>query len=97
MNQVELTDCVELTDAEEQALRIVANSGGRASWYQVQRLVTPAEYPERDTDSVRILERLEQAGLIARTAESGRIRPFTATAKGMKRLSVGTNAKVSQQ
>ncbi len=93
MNQVELIEHIELTEAEEHALRIVANSGGRASWYQVERLVTPAEYPGQDTNSVRILARLEQAGLIARTPEGGHMRPFTATAKGMGRLGMRMKTK----
>ena len=93
MNQVRLGEHIELTEAEGRALRIVANSGGRASWYQVERLITPVEYPGQDTNSVRILARLEQAGLIEKTPEGGHMQPFTVTAKGMERLGMGTEAK----
>ncbi len=93
MDHLKPIELIELTEAEQQALRIVAGSGGRASWYTVERLVTPMDYPGQETNSIRILARLEQAGLIARTPESGHMRPFRATRKGIQRLGIETETQ----
>lgn len=90
MDHVEQAERIELTDAERKALRVVAGRRGQASWYSVAQVLSPVEYPGQDIDPVRILARLEQAGLIARTPEGGHMHPFTVTAKGTLRLSAET-------
>jgi hypothetical protein len=60
---------VELKPLERFALRYIRNGGGIVGWYQLA-LVLPFwihDFPHEDGNSVRILKRLQEAGLIAPT------------------------------
>jgi hypothetical protein len=79
-------DAVKLSPAERAALREVARCGGNASWYQVARAVIPPEFPDEDTHSVRLLQRLAALGHIVPTAMTSQMQRYTITSRGQAAL-----------
>ena len=81
-------DGTVLTDAELFCLRRIAGSREGANWYQLERFLHPDEYPDQDINSVHILTRLEQAGLIEQLPKTTNLEKYIATAEGVRRLQI---------
>jgi hypothetical protein len=73
---------VELGAAERRALSIVESGDGKVSWYVIARRIAPPEFPDEDTNPVRILARLEELGLIKKISGGGKMQWFAVTPSG---------------
>jgi hypothetical protein len=73
---------ITLTAAERRSLRLVEQGNGSTTWYQLGRVLTPLEFPDQEINPVRVLARLEQAGLIEKGASDEPLRPYRITALG---------------
>jgi hypothetical protein len=76
-------DEITLTEAERRSLRLVEQGNGSTTWYQIGRVLTPVEFPEQEINPVRVLARLEQAGLIEKGVSDGPLQPYRITALGL--------------
>jgi hypothetical protein len=66
----------DLRPLEREALRIVRDGNGKHGWYQVARILPVYDYPGEEHNASKILQRLEQLGLLKSsiTTEKGAAR-----------------------